>query len=101
MALGYRHLHGAGVPKSCWAAASYYQAVAAAVVEGALADGGVPHVSCGAAVGVPAGAGPRHAGLLPRRGAPPRPPGPRRRASKPARRLTPAAHPPIRWSACA
>ncbi|KAF5835281.1 hypothetical protein DUNSADRAFT_7606, partial [Dunaliella salina] len=28
MALGYRHLHGVGVPKSCWSAVSYYQPVA-------------------------------------------------------------------------
>jgi TPR repeat protein len=28
MALAYRHLHGRGVPKSCWTAASYYLPVA-------------------------------------------------------------------------
>ena len=28
MALGYRHMHGIGVPKSCWTAATYYQPVA-------------------------------------------------------------------------
>lgn len=47
LALGYRHTHGAGVPKSCWAAAAYYQPVAEAVVEQALAAGGVPHVRSG------------------------------------------------------
>ena len=44
LALGYRHAHGAGVPKSCWAAAAYYQPAAEAVVDEALARGGLPHV---------------------------------------------------------
>ena len=33
MALGYRHMHGLGVPKSCQAALLYYQPVAEHVVE--------------------------------------------------------------------
>lgn len=44
MALAYRHMHGAGVPKSCWSAATYYQAVAETVLEGVLEDGGVAQV---------------------------------------------------------
>lgn len=28
MALGYRHMVGLGVPRSCWTAAKYYQGVA-------------------------------------------------------------------------
>lgn len=28
MVLGYRHMYGIGVPKSCWTAATYYQPVA-------------------------------------------------------------------------
>lgn len=34
MVLGYRHMQGVGVPKSCWTAASYYQPVAEKVWEG-------------------------------------------------------------------
>lgn len=33
MALAYRHLHGLGVPKSCWSAAAYYQPVAEEVTD--------------------------------------------------------------------
>ncbi|GAX75410.1 hypothetical protein CEUSTIGMA_g2854.t1 [Chlamydomonas eustigma] len=33
MALGYRHLRGIGVPKSCWTAATYYQPVAEKVAD--------------------------------------------------------------------
>ena len=41
MALGYRHMHGIGVPKSCWTAATYYQPVAEQVwTRGAMCGGG-------------------------------------------------------------
>lgn len=33
LAMGYRHMHGLGVPQSCEAAALYYNPVAEAVIE--------------------------------------------------------------------
>ena len=45
MALGFRHMHGIGVEKSCHAAALYYEPVALGVVSSAQADGGLPAVS--------------------------------------------------------
>ncbi|KIY99497.1 hypothetical protein MNEG_8460 [Monoraphidium neglectum] len=44
LALAYRHTHGAGVPKSCWSAAAYYQPAAEGVVTSMVADGGVPQM---------------------------------------------------------
>ena len=45
LALGYRHLHGLGVPESCWAAVAYYQPAALAALEAAVAPaGGLPHL---------------------------------------------------------
>lgn len=41
LALGYRHAHGSGVPKSCWSAASYYQPVAEQVSASAWVGCGV------------------------------------------------------------
>ena len=44
MALGYRHMHGLGVPKSCQAAVLYYQPVAEQVVELARLPNALPQV---------------------------------------------------------
>jgi hypothetical protein len=44
MALGYRHLYGLGVPKSCWAAAGYLQLVAEEVLEAATKPSTLPHL---------------------------------------------------------
>jgi SEL1 protein len=44
MALGHRHQHGLGVPKSCWTAVSYYQPVAEQVADAAAAGGALPSV---------------------------------------------------------
>ena len=44
MALGFRHMHGIGVEKSCHAAVLYYEPVAAGVVSSARTDGGLPAV---------------------------------------------------------
>ncbi|KAL6764024.1 hypothetical protein V8C86DRAFT_2480771 [Haematococcus lacustris] len=46
MALGYRHLHGLGVPKSCWTAAAYYTPVVEQVADLSVQPGGsnLPYV---------------------------------------------------------
>jgi SEL1 protein len=44
MALGYRHQHGLGVPKSCWTAVAYYQPVAEQVVDIAGTPGSLPQI---------------------------------------------------------
>ncbi|CAL8462358.1 g1891 [Coccomyxa elongata] len=44
VALGYRHMHGLGVPKSCQTAVLYYQPVAEHVVELAHQPGSLPYV---------------------------------------------------------
>jgi hypothetical protein len=44
MALGYRHMHGLGVPKSCQAAVLYYQPVAEQVVDLARLPNALPMV---------------------------------------------------------
>ena len=44
MVLGYRHMHGLGVPKSCTSAVLYYQPVAEQVVELARKPGSLPYV---------------------------------------------------------
>ena len=44
MALGYRHMHGLRVPKSCQAAVLYYNPVAEQVVELARYPGTLPSV---------------------------------------------------------
>mmetsp|Transcript_12326 Transcript_12326/g.26616 ORF Transcript_12326/g.26616 Transcript_12326/m.26616 type:complete len:777 (-) Transcript_12326:145-2475(-) len=44
MALGYRHMHGIGVPKSCWTAASYYQPVAEKTADLSTKPGTLPQV---------------------------------------------------------
>ena len=44
MALGYRHMHGLGVQKSCQAAVLYYQAAAERVVELAKTPHNFPRV---------------------------------------------------------
>ncbi|KAK9818102.1 hypothetical protein WJX72_007209 [[Myrmecia] bisecta] len=44
LALGYRHKHGLGVPKSCQAAVLYYNPVAEQVVELARRPGTIPQV---------------------------------------------------------
>jgi SEL1 protein len=43
-AMGYRHYTGLGVPKSCWTAVAYYQPLAEAVIDAALAAGGLPQI---------------------------------------------------------
>ena len=45
MALGYRHMQGLGVPRSCQAAVLYYQPVAEEVVELARTPDSLPFVS--------------------------------------------------------
>lgn len=45
MALGYRHMHGLGVPKSCPTAVLYYQAVAERVTDYARYPYSYPRVS--------------------------------------------------------
>ena len=45
VALGYRHMHGLGVPRSCQTAVLYYQPVAEQVVELARQPGSLPYVS--------------------------------------------------------
>ena len=42
MALGFRHLYGIGVEKSCHAAVIYYEAVASGVIHSAAMEGGLP-----------------------------------------------------------
>ncbi len=44
LALGYRHMMGLGVPRSCAAAVLYYQPVAEQVVELARRPSALPHV---------------------------------------------------------
>jgi TPR repeat protein len=44
MALGYRHLFGLGVPKSCQTALLYYEPVASTVVAAAQAQEGLPQI---------------------------------------------------------
>ncbi|KAK9906721.1 hypothetical protein WJX75_006842 [Coccomyxa subellipsoidea] len=44
VALGYRHMHGLGVPRSCQTAVLYYQPVAEQVVELARQPGSLPYV---------------------------------------------------------
>ena len=44
MALGYRHMYGTDVPKSCQAAVLYYHPVAEQVVEQAAVPGALPQV---------------------------------------------------------
>jgi hypothetical protein len=44
MVLGYRHMHGLGVPKSCQTAVLYYQPVAEQVVDLARKPGSLPYV---------------------------------------------------------
>lgn len=44
MALGYRHMHGLGVPRSCQAAVLYYNPVAEQVVERARYPQSLPQV---------------------------------------------------------
>ena len=46
MALGYRHMQGLGVPRSCQTAVLYYQPVAEQVVELARTPNSLPYVSC-------------------------------------------------------
>ena len=45
MALGYRHMQGLGVPRSCQTAVLYYQPVAEEVVELAQTPDSLPFVS--------------------------------------------------------
>ena len=45
MALGYRHMQGLGVPRSCQTAVLYYQPVAEQVVELARTPNSLPYVS--------------------------------------------------------
>lgn len=42
MALGFRHLYGIGVEKSCHAAVLYYEPVAAGVIDSSATEGGLP-----------------------------------------------------------
>lgn len=44
MALGYRHMYGLGVPRSCQAAVLYYNPVAEEVIEDARHPDGLPQV---------------------------------------------------------
>ena len=53
MALGYRHMHGLRVPRSCQSAVLYYNPLAEQVVELARYPGSLPAVRAGLCVVTP------------------------------------------------
>ena len=44
LVLGFKHMHGLGVPKSCWSAVSYYQPVAEKVVDLSVVPDALPSI---------------------------------------------------------